>query len=160
MAPQKGWRYTQKETGVEFRIGSLNALKSQVEKHRSAMNLDLSHGWWDRVLDQICSQNPNVKCQANRKAEGFEPHYATVGRALWLELHNKAKEPCEDFSQLRGWFEAWLQRVPQFAGCRCRENFIHIMHSLPPRFDHTFGQWAIDAHNAVNKALNKPQWPY
>lgn len=70
------------------------------------------------------------------------------GRKLWAELHTKQDATPE-------WFALWMQRVPSF-GCGCRNAFAAIIAVNPPQYDDWFA-WTVEAHNAVNDKLNKPQ---
>lgn len=159
--PPGGWRYRQPETGVEFHQTDLNALRNIVERHRRGNKLDLSYDWYDRWLNELCLQNSNCRCDYNKQAEGYEQPHIILGRALWKELHDKAAlhkiTPDPSITQ---WFEDWLSKVPDYTGCRCRRNFLHIIQELPVDYTHNgFESWAVDAHNKVSESIGKPKWP-
>jgi len=59
---QNQWRYVQPETGVVFTAFSYWELEFKVEKHRSAMKLDLADGWQERFQNDLCKQNDEVPC--------------------------------------------------------------------------------------------------
>jgi len=162
----KGWYYQQPNTGVTFRAHALDVLISQIEAHRFALagregiEMDLAYGWQNRLKHDLCILNPNAPSWPNPEAEGFEPPHVAQGRALWAELHQKASETTDPY-QLRDWFDRWLNRVPNYVGCRCRENAVHLLHEMPPDFSpEGFKDWAIRFHNGINRKLGKKQWPY
>ncbi len=162
----KGWIFTEKSTGVILRQHSLDVLQGMVDKHRFAVagtdgvEVDLAVGWQNRFLDEICRQNPNAPCQPNPQADGFEPPHVAQGRALWIELHAKAEEENEPYA-LREWFENnWLNRVPNYVGCKCRENAVILINSMPPDYGAGFKAWAINFHNSIRRKLGQKQWPF
>lgn len=155
----RGWSYTQPETGVVLRQHSLEVLQGMVEDHRWAVagkdiKVDLAYGWEHRLMDDICAQNPLAACVDNPIAEGYEPPHAVLGRQLWGELHAKADSELPSQS----WFDAWLNKVPNYAGCRCRSNAIQLLNQMPPNFSSQegFKAWAISFHDEVSKRLGKP----
>jgi len=64
--PPGGWRYTERRTGIKFPVNgsqvTLDWLITEVERHRVATGGDLSPGWRDRLLEEICQQNPSIPC--------------------------------------------------------------------------------------------------
>ncbi len=161
----KGWIYTQPNSGAIFRSHGLDVLKGFVESHRFAMagkdmEMDLSHGWDLRWLNDVCDQNPSAPSMENPQDPAFEPPHVAQGRALWKELHEKA-ETDFDPHELRSWFDRWIDRVPDYAGCRCRSNAIQILNSMPPDFSKEgFKVYCVRLHNEISKRLGKKQWPY
>lgn len=162
----KGWTFREYATGNIFRSHALSVLQDQTESHRFAVagvngvEVDLAYGWQDRFLDEVCRQNPTAPCGPNPVAEGYEPPHIAQGRALWSELHQKAETHTDPYV-LRDWFDGWINRAPSYHGCRCRENAIQLLNSLPPDFSPDgFKAWTIRFHNSINQKLGKKQWPY
>jgi len=159
----RGWIFTEHATGVTLRSHSLDVLQGQIESHRFGVapkvSVDLSHGWQMRFLDEICRQNPNAPCNPNPQDPLFEPPHVAIGRALWIELHRRAEEPVTDAQELKRWFETdWLNRVPQYVGCKCREHAILLLNQMQPRYDESFKQFCSDFHDAVSVRIGKKPW--
>lgn len=78
-------------------------------------------------------------------------------RMLWRELHLYTQEQEWNPSQAKAWYMAWRKRIPSF-GCKCKEHWGNIENKLPPDYssEEAFFTWSVEAHNAVNKKLNKP----
>ena len=78
-------------------------------------------------------------------------------QVLWLELHSYAQAGEWDASKAKAWYMAWRKRIPSF-GCKCKEHWGDIENKLPPDYssEEAFFLWSVEAHNAVNKKLNKP----
>jgi len=89
--------------------------------------------------------------KAKRDSESTEALHA-----LWRELHSYSVTPW-DADVALAWYKAWEKRIPSF-GCSCKQHWAKIARKLPPDFSsaEAFSQWAIDAHNQVNKMLGKP----
>lgn len=158
----KGWIYTQPNTGVIFRSHSLESLQGQVDKHRFTMagkdfEMDLSNGWQERWLNDISIQNPNAPSHPNPQSPDFDPPHVAQGRALWGELHSKASEENEPYA-LQAWFQRWVDRVPDYAGCRCRSNLIQILNSMSLSYGDTFKEDCIRLHDEINRRLGKKLW--
>ncbi len=143
----------------------MEALLGAVEKQRFSLaekdqEVDLASGWQMRFMDDLCSQNPSAPCTENRMDPNWVSPLVAQGRALWGELHRKAAEKVDPY-QRREWFEKdWLNRVPNYSGCRCRDNAIQLINSMPPDYGDGFEAWAIALHNRISKILGKRQWPY
>lgn len=161
----KGWIYVQPNSGAIFRSHGLDVLQGFVETHRFAMagkdmEMDLSHGWQNRWLDEVVQQNPSAPSTPNPQAEGYESPYVAQGRALWIELHAKASEVTEPYA-LRDWFNIWFDKVPDTGGCKCRSNAVQVLHSMPPDFSQEgFKGWCERFHNEISRRIGKRQWPY
>jgi Erv1 / Alr family len=158
LMPQGGWYHKVPETGVEFRSTDLTAIRNMVVRHRKAMKLPYEGDWQEQWLDLMCQQNPKCECHNNPNANGFEQPHIIEGRRLWIELHAKAlahrEIPDPNISE---WFAHWLQRVPNFGGCACRDNFRQILQKCPVRLgQQEFYDWSVEAHNLVNVELGKP----
>lgn len=162
---RRGWIYVQAETGTPFQSLSLNALKHQVVKHRTAMKLDLGQDWYEKWLNELCLQNSKVRCEPNRLAANFIPPLVLEGRLLWSQLHGYADSlTYANFSEhnTKTWLRLWEERLPQFSGCRCHEGYVHAISENPPNTSSPegFQEWAVKLHNAINAKLGKPLWPY
>jgi hypothetical protein len=74
------------------------------------------------------------------------------GRYAWFRLHTET-EPSP------AWYETWLKLIPKH-GCQCFNHWRRVTTERPPDFSSLegFRQWAIDAHNDVNRMLEKPIW--
>ncbi len=159
----KGWRFQEGVSGVVFRSLSLDSLIGEIEKHRFAIagkniEVDLASGWQQRLLNAICQQNPNAQCGPNPLGPDFEPSHVAIGRALWKELHDMAETDFDPY-QLRDWFNKWIERAPSYHGCRCRENAIQLLASMPPDFSKEgFKPWCSRFHDSVSQRLGKKPW--
>ena len=69
--------------------------------------------------------------------------------ALWAELHST------DMTQEQ--FKEWFSRVPKT--CGCDKWLTGYLRDNPPDYS-DFKQWGEALHNAVNRKLGKPLWPY
>lgn len=162
-ADNKGWIYTEPVNGFIHRSLSLDALLGAVEKQRFSLagkdlEVDLAAGWQVRFLDVLCSQNPSAPCSENRLDPLFEPPHVAIGRALWRELHLKASEKVDPY-QRRDWFEKdWLNRVPDYAGCKCKSNAIQLINSMPPDYGDGFESWCEKFHQEISRRLGKKPW--
>lgn len=55
--PPGMWAYTQPESGEIFRHFSMDALLSQVARHRKAMGYAMPADWVEKLQDDMCEQN-------------------------------------------------------------------------------------------------------
>lgn len=77
------------------------------------------------------------------------------GPIKWTELH------CRGLLHLgmegeQKWFESFVKSIP----CpKCQHHFESYIQQHPPVFEtrRAFFMWTVDAHNFVNRALEKPQ---
>lgn len=137
-----------------------------VYKHRQAMGIaDLTVGWDDRLEDAACQQNPHWGCYDDSAPLTLDTPLAVLGRELWGLLHAFAQTfsqtPTEeDVSNARYWMSAWRQRIPQFGGCNCREDWARLEANFPPDYSSrdAFYRWSVVAHDAINRKLSKPIW--
>ena len=152
-----GWRFTE-STGMKFNGACMNTVLNEIASHRKAMKLDMSYGWEDRVMHEMCQQSPDLRCKDNPRAEGYEPLLVVEGRRRWLELHSKAilHESLPD-PQIDRWYQEWVNRIPNYEGCNCRDKFKLICAGHPPIFTpEGMKDWAVLVHNLVNEGLGKP----
>lgn len=72
--------------------------------------------------------------------------------STWDELHRRA------LAHKGGNDLAWLlEYTTRIAGnCECRKHWILLIQRLPPDFTRYF-EWTVEAHNDVNRRLNKPE---
>jgi hypothetical protein len=70
--------------------------------------------------------------------------------ANWSELHTRALSFAGTDDTL--WLARFSERVPCGS---CRIHWAEFLRSSPPRWADYFA-WSVEAHNAVNKRLNKP----
>lgn len=163
----KGWRYVQPLSGMPpFRHTCLKVLMQQVFKHRLAvpeMGLDVAEGWDARLLDDICQQNSEYRCHLVYDVDTSP--IVIEGRARWAELHGYAAaypvEPTEsDVQAAQQWLAAWRGRVPNYAGCKCRENFADIERRNPFRLTSREEFWrsTSECHQLVRDKLRQPRW--
>lgn len=163
----KGWRYEQPLSGMPpFRHSCLKVLLQDVYKHRLAvpeLKLDVAEGWDDRLLDDICQQNPDYRCHLVYDRETSP--IVMEGRARWAELHSYAAAypevpTTEDVQAAQQWLREWRSRVPNYPGCKCRENFAAIEARNPFRLTSREEFWrsTVENHDLVNEKLRRPRW--
>jgi len=163
----KGWSYLQPQSEMPpFRHTCLKVLLQQIYKHRLAVpdqQLDVAEGWDDRLLDDICQQNPQYKCHLVYDKETSP--IVLEGRARWAELHGYAAAypdapTVEDVRAAEDWLRGWRSRVPNYAGCKCRENFSAIEARNPFRLTSRLEFWrsTSENHNLVRDKLRQPRW--
>lgn len=98
--------------------------------------------------------------KSERTTIGYAPP-AFDGPSLWAEWHNYR---WTDLATFRKWFDVWLSKVDQLPTCSCSREFRTAI--LPKfRFDDIANdqEWFIrswQVHNAVNRKLGKPQFPF
>ena len=79
---------------------------------------------------------------------------------LWKELHRRAL----NFTELSDvtYLGTFVQRIPRYHGCTCKEFWNAWIKSYPPVFGvnengiNKYFEWTVNTHNAVNQKLNKP----
>lgn len=90
---------------------------------------------------------------------------AEVGQALWLLLHEWArqlplKRSAEDRAKAEGYLMSWRELVlAHSAGCDCGQFLTDFIQHTPvpvERGHAAIMSWTIDLHNAVNTKLGKP----
>lgn len=84
--PNGNWNYRQPETKKVFNHPHLKVLFSQIWSHRIALpdlGMDVSGGWKDRLLHDICLQNEWILCQ-DTEDKGV---WAAIGD-VWRFLHS------------------------------------------------------------------------
>jgi hypothetical protein len=77
------------------------------------------------------------------------------GPIKWRELHARAF--CSlPMTHEAEWFAAYIEGLPCM---NCREHFQAFVTSHPPDFSSrsAFFEWTVQAHNHVNRALQKPE---
>ncbi len=74
------------------------------------------------------------------------------GRAVWASLHRRA------LTWDAGDDSEWLLReITAKLPCGdCAAHWVIVMHTLPVRWGDYFA-WSVEAHNAVNRRLGKPE---
>ena len=84
-------------------------------------------------------------------------------REAWRQLHAYSGLNAEnwDAAEAEKWLAEWEKLIPKY-GCQCRKHWQAIKSKVPPAFVSAvdFDAWAVNAHNAVNAQLGKPQYPY
>lgn len=100
--PNGNWAYKQPETGKEFNHPHIKVLISQVWEHRIALpskGMDVSGGWQDRLLNDICAQNEWILCE-DTQDRGVWAGIGDVWRFLQslgdLVLSNEKSVPQEE----------------------------------------------------------------
>ena len=166
--PEFGWRYTQPETGVKFKTLSLSNLENKVANHRAAINttgvmgLDMADGWVERLVHDVCTQNPEIDCSDHN--DRYRPMWALLaqtGRERWEELHGFAMDckldTADDRLTARAWLDDFTLRVPDY-GCACRAGWRSIIGRHPPDLSSiaAFSMWTRHVHDAVNRKLGRP----
>lgn len=161
--PNGGYKYTQPETGVTFLYFTWAEVVQNVGKHRQANGLDTSHGWWDRLMHEVCDQQPWLGCQDDSVPFTGETALAVTGRECWRQLHEFAEKyaevPTEDDKLHAKYFMAsWRERIPRFGGCSCREDWARLEANYPPDYSsrETLVKWASNGHDWVNRRIGKP----
>lgn len=117
-----------------------------------------------RELIQLgsCPVGKFKKTIAERIAEFFtaapevQPSIQREGPALWAELHRWALYGDIDRPIL--WLGKFTDRLGAL-GCNCANEWKAWMLANPPNVEsrEALFRWTVDAHNAVNARLNKPQ---
>ncbi len=73
--------------------------------------------------------------------------WKTLGPKLWAELHTKLDAD-------RAWLDDFTARIP----CgECKAHWQKLLAETPPGFGEGFFAWGVNAHNAVNRRLGKPE---
>lgn len=81
-------------------------------------------------------------------------------RSHWLKLHSFPADRTNKWSadKAKKFLSQWENDIPSGScGCRSGWNFIKESIDSPTKYDspELFFQWSVEAHNAVNKKLNK-----
>lgn len=78
--------------------------------------------------------------------------------ATWDELHTRALAYTGDPTVEHQWLADFAQRVPT-RGCVCRSDWARWARQHPADLSSTdtYFAWTVEAHNAVNVRLGKPQ---
>ena len=74
---------------------------------------------------------------------------------LWKELHKRALtfEGGNDYAYL----QQFAKRIPRFQkGCACKEHWLAIVKTNPPKFGKDYFEWTTTVHNLINQRLGKP----
>lgn len=82
-------------------------------------------------------------------ASSHSPERIAALRALWAELHTCVRPSSE-------WMASFTARVP----CgECRGHWQELLTTMPPDYSSpaAFWRWSVDAHNAVNRRIGKPE---
>lgn len=78
-------------------------------------------------------------------------------RKLWAELHTRALATDPPDPQIEAdWLRDWVARIQ----CpTCESHWRLVIADCPPRLDtrDDYFAWTVDAHNAVNRHLGKPE---
>lgn len=88
---------------------------------------------------------------------GLQSIMREAGPRLWRELHTAAERMPLD--ALPAFLAVFLRRIP----CGdCRAWFDHYCRENPAPFGskEAFFRWTVEAHNAVNRKLNREQWEF
>jgi len=75
---------------------------------------------------------------------------------LWKELHIRAlKIKIND----QRYLNKFALRIPRYTmGCQCKESWNQWVRMNPPTFGNDYFTWTVNAHNAINKKLNKKEF--
>ncbi len=79
------------------------------------------------------------------------------GPRKWLELHSRP-DAAKDLSREIAWLSKFRTSLP----CeKCREHLAGFMEAIPPRLDSAdeYFAWTVELHNAVNRSLDRPEFP-
>lgn len=161
ISPPGGWSFTQAETGVKFHSLSLQAIKSDILRHRKAMSLPFDD---NHILHELCQQNPQVRCEPNPRANGYLSPLQIAGRAAWAELHGFAESVNDsNFNPeaIGNWVSLWQNRIPNYEGCKCLQHWLVVIRELPldSSSPEAFRKWCVEAHNKINQKIGHAQWP-
>ena len=166
ITPGKGhWIYTQPETGFTARSIGLESLCQEIASHRAGVNstgvmvLDMGVGWRERLMPDLCAQNPDVPCWDKAKPRPSKASLlAQQGRQLWGELHALADAYAPDkMGETVHWLAQFEDRIPRY-GCPCRRAWKMLVRKFPPDLTsrEAFVMWTRHAHDAVNRKLGRP----
>ena len=67
--PGGRWKYLDPLTNIPVETNDLVVLLRQVRQQRKANDIPVESGWEQRVLDQLCEQNPSITCVEAGKQE-------------------------------------------------------------------------------------------
>lgn len=89
--PPGGWHH--KENGIPFplngsKIASLISVLKEVENYRLATGGDLNPGWEDRLLDQMCRENPEYRCIEDGDRKPRNINFQDVKRFLHVMAYH------------------------------------------------------------------------
>jgi hypothetical protein len=88
-------------------------------------------------------------------------HRVEENIAHWIKLHSYpvVNKLSWVTSNAQLFYSDWEQNIPNI-GCGCRQDWFELKKTIDftTQFDspESFFRWSVDAHNAVNKKLNKP----
>lgn len=95
---------------------------------------------------QICELNPESRGE--------------LGKGTWTLLHIMASTyPVNPSPEVKQDHRIFFQLLPRIYPCPdCRGHMRQMFHEFPPKLDsrHDFMHWLCEAHNMVNRRLNKP----
>lgn len=155
----RGWKYVQNQTGWVGSSFDWDDLMRKITTHRASMGIAMPEGWKDVVEDEMTTYN---ECESfdPENPEPYRSELQKIGSKLWKELHSYRQKG--DWSKIDAdrWLSSWEQRIPNFSGCSCRDNYYELRSKLPPDTStlDSFISWGIGIHNLVNEKLGKPIW--
>lgn len=117
---EKGYHYTQAETGVTLTASQLGRLHNTVRKHRIANNLPIGVDLMGEIEDQICQHNPHL-CEASTEEDKVSLFNMamnfTTSVTRWMASglpvvseadYEQRKATCLKCEHFKGWKEAGI----------------------------------------------------
>jgi hypothetical protein len=99
-----------------------------------------------RLVEKYTEPNPVMEFSKDPKQ---------WGPRLWKILHDRTRQESFDASVEKRWLQIFHRWIP----CgQCSMHWRKVLKELPPNLSSTkaYEEWAIDAHNIVNRDLGKP----
>lgn len=157
--------YTEPSTGYTVKWDtSIDDLYEKVAESRRAHGIQLTEGWKDEVIHQMCMtlkvDNWDEWCYDTEVPH--IPRLAVYGRTMWNELHNRAlaypNNPDEhDRQNARSWFHSWEARIPTAMNCGCAANWKRLALGEPDFSSRrAYYLWTVNAHDRVREHLGQP----
>lgn len=112
------------------------------------------------VYDQV-AEVLKLPAMPKRKQRTIQEVMAELGPPIWAEIHAWCERPRTQIE-----YEAFRNTIAKKLPCgECRQYWLTDTIANPPSpevlADLTkLKQWGIDRHNAVNRKLGKPEYPY
>ena len=99
--------------------------------------------------DFACPHGIEWESSSNPTLVTGVPIMEVLGPALWREIHTET-EPTPEF----------VANIAQRLPCGpCRVHWIEVLRTIPPVYGDGYFGWSVDAHNAVNRLIGKPEVP-
>lgn len=157
--------YTEPTTGYQVKWEtSIDDLFDRVATHKKAHRIQLTEGWKDEVIHQLCMtlkvDDWNAWCYDSDIP--YTSHLMRYGQRMWAELHEWAKaypeKPDEHQKQAAlVWFSGWVARIASAMNCDCAANWRRLNLGAPDVSGRaSLYQWTVNAHDSVRNHMGQP----